>query len=91
MTTPSRNERFTKSASAAKVISFLQAGGVAKLGKATEQNNFVFGDLDGVQGETVVVVPLHGVCQHNWRAATLDHVQQCMNVNINGTEVSVVK
>lgn len=89
MTTPSRHERFTSTTTAAKVISFLKGGGVAKLGKAISQHDIVFGDLDKTVGETVVVVPLHGVCQHNWRATALDVLQSRVNVKISGTDVSL--
>lgn len=90
MTTPSRNERFTSMNTAAKVIDFLKSGGVAKLGKATGQHDIVFGDLENAEGETVVVVPLHGVCQHNWRATAFDIVKSRVNIKVNGTEVSLV-
>jgi hypothetical protein len=89
MTTPSSNERFTSSTTTAKIVSFLKGGGVAKLGKAVSQHDIVFGDLDKTEGETVVVVPLHGVCQHNWRAATLDTLRAHVDVKVNGTEVSI--
>lgn len=89
MTTPSSNERFTSTNTIAKIVDFLKGGGVAKLGKAVSQYDIVFGDLDNTVGETVVVVPLHGVCQHNWRASTLDVVQQHVAVKISGTEVSL--
>lgn len=89
MTTPSRNDRFTSTATAAKVVSFLKGGGVAKLGKAINQHDIVFGDLEKTEGETVVVVALHGVCQHNWRATALNVVQEQVDVKISGAEVSL--
>lgn len=89
MTTPSSHERFTSPAITAKIVSFLKGGGVAKLGKAISQHDIAFGDLENTVGETVVVVPLHGVCEHNWRASTLDIVQQHVAVKISGAEVSL--
>jgi len=92
MTTAINTERYTSKMTIAKIITFLRAGGKAKLGKAVSDIKIDFsGEMDKAPGEYVVVVPLEGISELYWRATTLETLKSFVGVNINGTEVSLAE